>query len=339
MYFGLFWKRSLPIMGVCQMVAQWVRRDKGWLGGVVGAWCLSSVEGGRRTSTRPPPPHPTTPCPYGMIGIVTTLVLLIGSFLLSACAAAPAVSTGNNALGVLEGGTLLVASDISNPPMEYVDDATQQATGFDIDLITEIAHRLHLRVSILNTKIELLMSDLANRRYDVAISAIPITPDRRAEANLIPYYSAGESLLVRAGNPRGIHGMADLCGLAVGVQDSSLAQVDLQNASDICQQGGKAAIDAVVLKNQMQLIQLLAEGRVVATFQDSSTSDYFMKLNPGKFTYGSPVLNASDDGIAVNKENSALTAAIQSTLDAMRKDGTYGQLIGKWGLTKGALAA
>lgn len=264
------------------------------------------------------------------MGIGMLLVLLIGSFLLLACATPPTVSASNNPLGLLEPGTLLVASDVSNPPMEYIDDATQQATGFDIDLITAIAHRLHLKVSILNTKIELLISDLANKRYDVAISAIPITPDRQAEANLIPYYTAGESLLVQVSNPHAIHGLADLCGLAVGVQDSSLAQVDLQNASDTCQQRGKPAIAAVVLKNQMQLIQLLAEGRVVATFQDSSTSDYFMKLHPGQFTLGSPVLKVSDEGIAVSKENSALTTAIQSALNAIENDGTYGRLIEKW---------
>lgn len=265
------------------------------------------------------------------IGSIAMLILLVGSFLLSACATAPTVSTSDNPLGLLKSGTLLVASDISNPPMEYIDDATQQVTGFDIDLITAIAHRLHLKITILNTKIELLMSDLVNKRYDVAISAIPITPERQAEANLISYYTAGESLLVQASNAHHIHGLADLCGQAVGVQDSSLAQVDLQNASDTCQQAGKPAIVAVVLKNQVQLIQLLAQERVVATFQDSSTSDYFMKLYPGQFVPGSPVLNASDEGIAVNKENSALTTAMQNTLNAMRNDGTYGRLIEKWG--------
>jgi ABC-type amino acid transport substrate-binding protein len=265
------------------------------------------------------------------LGSIAMLILLVSSFLLSACATPPTVSTSNNPLGLLEPGTLLVASDTSNPPMEYIDDTTQQTTGFDIDLITAIAHRLHLKITILNTKIELLMSDLANKRYDVAISAIPITPDRQAEANLIPYYTTGESLLVQASNPHRIRGLADLCGQAVGVQDSSLAQVDLQNASDTCQQAGKPAIAAVVLKNQMLLIQLLAEGRVVSTFQDSSTSDYFMKLYPGQFTLGSSVLKASDEGIAVNEENGALTSAIQNTLNTMKNDGTYGQLIEKWG--------
>jgi len=216
--------------------------------------------------------------------------------------------------------------------LEFIDDRTQQPTGFDIDLITAIAHRLGLKVNILNTKIEILVSDLENKRYDVAISALPITPDLQAKANTIPYYTAGESLLVQAGNPRHIHALADVCGLAVGVQDSSRAQVDLQNASDLCQQQGKPAISFTVLKNQLQLVQLLAEQRVAATFQDSATSDYVMHLYPGQFALGSPVLNASTVGIAVSKDNAALTTAIQATLNTLKGDGTYGQLIAKWGL-------
>ena len=118
----------------------------------------------------------------------------------------PTASSTNNTLGLLVPGTLTVASDTSNPPMEFINDKTQQADGFDIDLITAIGHHLGLKVNILTTKIELLLSDLANKRYDVAISAIPITPDRQVQANLIPYFITGESLLVRAGNPHHIHG-------------------------------------------------------------------------------------------------------------------------------------
>jgi len=229
-------------------------------------------------------------------------------------------------------GTLTVASDLSNPPLEFIDEATGRPVGFDLDLITAIGQRLGLKVNILNTKIEILVSDLENKRYDVAISALPITPDLQARANLIPYYTTGESLVMLASNPQHVHALADVCGRVVGVQDSSRAQVDIQNASDLCQRQGKPAITLTVLKNQLQLVQLLAEQRVVAIFQDSATSDYIIHLHPGQFALGSPLLNASTDGIAVSKDNTALTAAIQSTLDVLKNDGTYTRLSAKWGL-------
>ncbi len=274
-----------------------------------------------------------------LVSMVAIIGLLVGSFLFSACATMPIVSSTNNTLGLLVPGTLTVASDTSTPPMEFIDDKTQQADGFDIDLITAIGHRLGLKVNILTTKIELLLSDLANKRYDVAISAIPITPDRQVQANLIPYSIAGESLLVLASNPHHIHGLADLCGQVIGVQESARAQVDAQNASAICQQTGKQAITFTILKNQLRLVQLLAEHQVVATFQDSATTDYFIKLYPGQFAPGSPLIHASTEGIAVRKDNNALTSAIQTTLAALKGDGTYSQLIAKWGLNNEAVGA
>ncbi len=266
------------------------------------------------------------------VAILGIMGLMVSSFLFSACATLPTVRATNNALGLLVPGTLTIASDTSHPPMEFVDDKTQQAEGFDIDLITAIGHHLGLKVNILTTKIDLLLSDLANKRYDVAISSIPITPDRQQQANLIPYLIVGESLLVRASNPHHIHSLTDLCGQVIGVQDSSRGQVDAENASAICQQMGKPAITATVLKNQLSLVQLLAEQQVVATFQDSATTDYLIKLYLGQFALGSSLLNASTEGIAVRKDSNALTEAIQTTLAALKSDGTYNQLIAKWGL-------
>ncbi len=45
-------------------------------------------------------------------------------------------------------GTLTVGSDTTYPPQEYIDTATGQAKGFDIDLITAIAQRMGLKAKI-----------------------------------------------------------------------------------------------------------------------------------------------------------------------------------------------
>ncbi len=293
-------------------------------------------------------PNPQgTPCGYpggwagaGMwkdiylLPVVIILFTFMLSFIFSACASGPSTNTSGNPLGLLVPGTLTVASDISNPPFEFINDRTQQPSGFDLELISAIGQRLGLKINIVNTKIELLVSDLENERYDVAIGALPITPDLQARANTIPYYTEGESLLVQAGNPHQIHALADVCGQAVGVQDGSRAQVDLQNASVLCLQHGKPAISFTVLKNQLQLAQLLAAQRVVATFQNSATSDYLLHLYPGQYAPGSPILNASAVGIAVQKGNVALTSAIQATLNTLKSDGTYARLLATWGLMK-----
>ena len=262
------------------------------------------------------------------------LMLLVSGY--TACA-----EQGSNspaALDLIIPGVLTVASDTTNPPQEYIDPSTQQATGFDINLITIIAQRLGLKVQVLTTKIDQIMSDLENKRYDVAISAIPITPANQAAVNLIPYFNAGSSLLVRNGNPAHIQGLADVCGRMVGVQSDTREQLDLQNASEICQQQGKPAISLTSLKNQFDVVQLLKDRRVVATYQASATSDYFIKLNPGYFAVGGPIYKAGLEGIAINKDNTALYQAMQATLEGMKTDMTYQHMVQKWGLVNEEIA-
>lgn len=268
--------------------------------------------------------------------VIKCLMFVLLVFGYAACA-----EQGSNtasALGLLIPGVLTVASDTTNPPQEFIDPSTQQATGFDINLITTIAQRLGLKVQVLTTKIDQVMSDLENKRYDVAISAIPITPANQAAANLIPYFSAGSSLLVRNGNPAHIQGLADLCGRMVGVQSDTREQLDLQNASEICQQQGKLAISLTILKNQFDVVQLLKDRRVVGTYQASATSDYFIKLNPGYFAVGGPIYKTGLEGIAINKDNTALYQAMQAALERMKTDTTYQHLVQKWGLVNEEIA-
>ena len=80
------------------------------------------------------------------------------------------------------------------------------------------------------------------------------------------------------------------------------------------------------------MAQLLKDRQVAATYQASATSDYFITLNPGSFAVGGPIFKASLEGIAINKDNTALYQAVQATLEHMKTDMTYQHLVQKWGL-------
>jgi polar amino acid transport system substrate-binding protein len=144
---------------------------------------------------------------------------------------------------------------------------------------------------------------------------------------------AGESLLVKAGNPLNLKSTADLCGQKVGVQNGTVEQTDLNTANDACKKAGKPAIEITVLTNQTDVIQLLASSRVVATYQDSPVTDYYNKQHAGQFSVGGSVVNAGLEGIVVRKGDPSMFNAIQTALDQLKANGTYTALIQKWGLT------
>ena len=271
-------------------------------------------------------------------------MLLAGVFvmltvLLAACGSTSSTTgTSSSGLDLKVPGVLTVGSDTTYPPQEYIDTATNKAAGFDVDLITAVAKNMGLQVNVVTTKFDTIIDDLSNKRFDVVISAVSITPERQKKAAFVPYFNAGESLLVAAGNPKNIKSLTDLCGQNVGVQTGTIEQTDLQTASSACKKAGKPEIKMVVLQDQTAVIQLLANQRVVATYQDSPVTDYYNKQNPGKFAVGGSVVNAGLEGIVVRKSDTAMFNAVKNAFTKAKSDGTYSQLIQKWGLTNEAIS-
>ncbi|HZT98949.1 MAG TPA: ABC transporter substrate-binding protein [Ktedonobacteraceae bacterium] len=275
-------------------------------------------------------------------------VFLVFALLLAACGSSsgtgaaptpnPATPTVAPPTDLLAAGTLTVGSDTTYPPQEFIDTATNTAKGFDVDIITAIAQRMGLQAKIVTTKFDTIIDDLSNKRFDVVISAITINPERQKKVDFIPYFNAGESLLVQAGNPKNIKSVSDLCGQNVGVQTGTVEQTDLQTASDACKKAGKPAINLTVLQDQTAVVQLLANGRVVATYQDSPVTDYYNKQHPGQFAVGGSVVNAAKEGIAVRKGDTSMFNALNTAFDRLKTDGTYHKIIEQWGLTSGEIS-
>ncbi|HLX59352.1 MAG TPA: ABC transporter substrate-binding protein [Ktedonobacteraceae bacterium] len=235
-------------------------------------------------------------------------------------------------------GVLTIGSDTTYPPQEYIDTTTNQPAGFDIDLITAVAHRMGLQAKVVTTSFDTIINSLTSKRFDVVMSAVSVTPARQAQVDFVPYFNAGESLLVPAGNPMHITQPSDLCGQKVGVQNGTIEQTDLQTASSACTKAGKQAIQITALTNQTDVIQLLATNRVVATYQDSPVTDYYIKLHPGQFSVGGSVINAGLEGIVVRKGDTSMFNAVQAAFNQLKQDGTYHSLIEKWGLSDEAIS-
>jgi polar amino acid transport system substrate-binding protein len=281
-------------------------------------------------------------------GIVFVGMVILLAMLLAACGSStttggttptsnPATPTIAAPSGLITAGTLTVGSDTTYPPQEYIDTATNQATGFDVDLIKAIAQRMGLQAKVVTTSFDTIINSLVANRFDVVISAVSVTPERQKKVDFVPYFNAGESLLVKAGNPLNIKSTTDLCGQKVGVQNGTIEQTDLNTANDACKKAGKSAIEITALTNQTDVIQLLASSRVVATYQDSPVTDYYNKIHPGQFAVGGSVVNAGLEGIVVRKGDSSMLNAIQTAFNQLKANGTYNSLIQKWGLTNEAI--
>ncbi len=125
----------------------------------------------------------------------------------------------------------------------------------------------------------------------------------------------------------------------MGVQDGTLEQGVLQSSSDNCLEQDKPAINIIALQDQTAVIQLLANNRVAATYQDSPVTDYYAKQSSDKYEVGGSVDFPGPEGIAVRKNDSSMLDAMQTAYNQLKAAGTYQQLILKWGLANEQLSA
>jgi polar amino acid transport system substrate-binding protein len=232
-------------------------------------------------------------------------------------------------------GTITFLSDTTYPPQESIDPTTQAAVGFDIDIAKAIAAKMGLTATIQKTDSPQIISALLAKKGDAIISALSITPDLQRQVAFVGYFVAGQSILVRKGNPPGINGFADLCGKNVAVQ----VQSPEESAVDDANNGGCASshINKHVYPTDLQAILTLKQGQVDAALDDSPVAAFFVKETPDQLQLAGPPYKTNPEGIAIDPKNGDLVRAVQQAMMAIYKDGTYQQILTNWNLSDGAI--
>ena len=124
-----------------------------------------------------------------MKGFILTLA---ATFMLAMLAASPAPATAQSTLHrILEAGEIRVGTTGDWNPMTVRDPATNAYQGFDIDVVTELAKDLGVRLVFVSTEWKTLVSGMVAGKYDISTSA-SVTPSRiRTVGFTRSYYQVG----------------------------------------------------------------------------------------------------------------------------------------------------
>ena len=244
-------------------------------------------------------------------------------------------------------GKLVICSDIPYPPQEFFD-ANGNATGSDIDIGGEIAKRLGLTAVVQNSVFDTIIAAVTAGKCDIIISAQNITADRVKQVDMIPYFEAGQSFVVAAGNPAAINTTNDLCGKKVAAETGT-TEVDYlqgtgaykgQGLSAACTSKNLAAINIKSFGKDSDALLALQSGQVDAYFADSPVAGYYTVQHPDQFALsGIAPLQPAFEGISVTQANTGLRDAVQQALVGMINDGTYLTILKKYGDDSGAVTA
>jgi polar amino acid transport system substrate-binding protein len=236
----------------------------------------------------------------------------------------------------LADGEMFIGSDMTYPPIESLEEGTDNPVGLDIDLAKAVAELLGVEVSFQQVADFVgIVGDLKVKRYDVVWSAITINPERSAEIDLIAYFEAGTGILVQAGNPKGIQSIEDLCGLKAAAQTGTV-QIDQMKAANegACAQNN---IDIRTFPDNPAAVAELSLGRVDANLADDPVVANSALESEGDLEVAGGAIESAPYGIGVRKDSPELKAVLEEALDQLVADGTYAQVLADWQLEAGSI--
>jgi polar amino acid transport system substrate-binding protein len=228
----------------------------------------------------------------------------------------------------LEDGVLNIGSDIAYAPIEFYPEGSETPDGFDVDLGNALAAELGVEAEFLNTGFDGLIPGLGTADYDVIMSAMTITDERSQEIDFIPYLNVGLGILVPAGNPNGIQGVEDLCGLTVAVQVGTIQEEMANEQSTLCDQ----PIDVVTFDTNPLAVEDLRTGGADANMADFPVAALDAEESDGALEVVEPQVEPEPYGIGVSKDATELKQVLEQALQAVRDSGEYDELLTKWGL-------
>lgn len=236
--------------------------------------------------------------------------------------AALALSAGSVFAADLAGAVLKVGSDTTSPPMEYIDEATGQIVGFDVDVVTAVCAKINCKAEFVTTGWDGIFAALDQGQFDLVASGVSITEERKAAMDFTdPYIINSQAILIRV----------DDQGLAVGDFEQGAKKLAAQaNTTDA------ALAETIVGKENVQAydtfnaaILALQNKDVDGVVINGANASAYEQEFAGQLIAGIKDLQADPLGLVFRKGDGNV-AAFNEGLAAIKADGTLDQLMAKY---------
>ena len=267
-------------------------------------------------------PSPTTrggsparrqrPVPLCVLAVVVALV------------AGPAPAAADALDAARARGTLRWGGDVQGgePYVFQHPEDSAKLLGFEVEIAEDLARRLGLRAEFVQNDWSTLIPSLERGDFDLILNGLEVTAARRGRiAFTRPYYAFTETLVVRRDDP--VNSLEALRGQRVGTLSESLA-------ADIVRAAG---VDVVLYEGVEEPYIDLEHGRLRAVVLDNIIADRYGLVR--STLREAATVGAGTYAIGLRPDDTALLAALDEALAAMRDDGTLRAILDRWNLWTG----
>lgn len=222
---------------------------------------------------------------------------------------------------VKKDGVLTVGTEGTYRPFTFHDSDTNKLTGYDIDVINEVAKRLGLKTKFEETQWDSMFAGLNASRFDAIANQVGINAEREKKYDLSLPYSKSTAVIVTAKDNNSIKTIDDLKGVKVA---QSLTSNYGQIAKD-------ADADIQSVEGLSQSLELIKQGRVDATVNDKlAVLDYIKETGDKDIKIAAELdKETSSSGFAFLKDT-GFKKPFDKEIKAMKEDGTLQKISEKW---------
>ena len=225
---------------------------------------------------------------------------------------------------IRQSGVVGVCMEAAYPPFE-VQDQAGCFSGYDVDLMQELARRWGVGVEFINVHFDGLYDALLSGKCDLLVSALPYDETLTQDVVYSPsYFNAGLLLAVREGERR-IRGVNSLGDKKVGVELGSAGHLEARRIRE----QARIPLQMVPLPSAREALQALHAGELDAVIADS-VSVYRFARDPGGIRYLKKFLTDEQYVIAMRPDSGYLWKRIADELARMKKDGFLQLLQDRW---------
>lgn len=244
----------------------------------------------------------------------------------------PEIGGGDDSLAkVLAKGKLVVASS-NSWPFSYMDENGKDWKGIDADIIRFIAKMLKIpAVEAQTVSWDGLIPGVQASRFDMVGDSIMYTPNRAKVVNFcFPTYYYAETLVVAAGNPKGLKTLEGLKGHKVGTLLGS-------NYAEWLEAIPGVSVEAY--QDWVQMLPELAMGRLDAVIYDQPVMAASIKEHPEwkvELVAGYSPRSVRNPNAysryAFRQADIQLVTAFSAAIEWMQYNGEIEKILTAWGL-------
>ena len=234
-----------------------------------------------------------------VFAMILSLVLV-----LSLCTCAFAESETPTIDKIKEAGKLVMMTNATFPPFEYLGDDGQPA-GVDIDLAQKIADEIGVELEVIDMDFDLLIEALMNGKGDLVAAGMTRTDERAESIDFsVIYISMGLKVIVPVDTD--IASFDDLADKTIAVQ--------LGTTADIFVEENFPDAEPLAFKSAVEAGNAVANGQADAAIIDLLPAEYIVSQNNEAIKLMDGLISEEETAMGVAKGHEDFLAVVNAVL-------------------------